>query len=159
MMRRALILVAAASLLVGCATYQQQKYDLDSGNAERRVNEAQGRLDNAKAEQESLREDRLSAEEELAALQDELAAVNANRSVQRARLAEAQRENRATGPQVAAANAKLEALTNRFNDASADLGLARASGDDAEVRRKEAELKALKARLKELDEEIAVLNE
>lgn len=156
-MMRILSVPLAVALLTGCATYQQQKFDLDSGNAERRVNEAQGRLDNAKAEQESLREDEFSAQEELAALQDELAAVNANQSRQQARLAEAQRRDKAKGPEVAAANAELDALTNRFNDTSADLGLAKASGDQAEVKRKEAELKALKARLRDLDEEIDVM--
>ncbi|MGB0412413.1 MAG: hypothetical protein ACPGFA_12550 [Pikeienuella sp.] len=158
-MMRFVMLVCAVSVLTACATYRQQKYDLDSGNAEKRVNEAQGRLDNAKAEQESLREDQLSAEEELAALQDELAAVNANHSRQKARLAEAQRRNKAKAPKVAAANAKLNNLTDRFNDTSADIGLAQANGDDAEVKRKEAELRALKARLKDLDEEIDVLAE
>lgn len=158
-MMRAFSLVIAGALLTGCATYQQQKYDLQSGNTERRVNEAQGRLDNAKAEQESLREDEFSAREELAALQDELAAVNANQSRQQSRLAEAERRNKITAPEVAAANARLDELTNRFNDASVDLSLAQASGDEAEVKRKEAELKALKARLRDLDEEIDVMAE
>ena len=158
-MMRLVPLTMVAVLATGCATYQQQKYDLQSGNAERRVNEAQGRLDNAKAEQESLREDEFSAKEELAALQDELAAVNANQSRQQSRLAEAERRNKLTAPEVAAANARLDALTNRFNDASVDLSLAQANGDQAEVKRKEAELKALKARLRDLDEEIDVMAE
>ncbi|MEM7176307.1 MAG: hypothetical protein AAF503_01265, partial [Pseudomonadota bacterium] len=142
----------------GCATYLQEKADLQAGGGQsQRLIAAKERQENAKAEQLSLQEEQIMANEELSALQDELQTVNRSETVRQSQIEKARSNTNISQQKLEALSKQLKRQTEAFNDEALALEATRSVSSDAQVAAKEAELKALKKELNETNRQIDIL--